>query len=77
MGAAMIGVVMLLIAFLLLMLAPGMMVNLLIDRFTDDPDQFLVRSFGDKPTWLISALFWLGVGAWGYRRVKVWQSHQQ
>ena len=53
---------------LILLLAPGMLVNLMLDRFIDSPDGFIGASIRDKPTWIVSAVFWFVVIVWGTRR---------
>lgn len=76
-GALFMGVVFAIAMVIILALAPGMLVNLMLDRFADAPDGFIMASMSDKPTWYVSIFFWTCVYVWGRERIQRWRAHQQ
>lgn len=75
MGAALMAVVAAIAIVVILLLAPGMLVNLLLDRFADSPDGFIGASVKDEATWIVSMVFWTGLVVWGRRRYKRYIAH--
>lgn len=70
MMAGLLAVVAVIFIILILILAPGMLLNLMLDRFADTPDGFIKSSINDEMTWIVSAVFWFVVIVWGTRRYK-------
>lgn len=60
---------------LLLVLAPGMLVNMLFDRFSDDQDGFIVASMKDSFTWIFSGGFWALMYTLGKQRIERYVQH--
>lgn len=73
--AGLMAVVAVIAIILILLLAPGMLVNLMLDRFVDSPDGFIGASIKDKATWIVSAVFWFVVTVWGTRRYQRYINH--
>lgn len=75
--SALLAIFVMVVLALILVLAPGMLVNLLLDRFAETPEGFIKASIGDELTWGISLFFWLCVASWGYDRVQKLKAAQQ
>lgn len=75
--SAVLAIVIAVFLAVILVLAPGMIVNLMLDRFAEDPQGFIEASIGDKLTWGVSLFFWACVGSWGYDRVQKLKALQQ
>lgn len=58
MGMILLTVMLAIAAVVMLALAPGMLLNLILDRFSDHPDGFITASLTDTTTWIVSAAFW-------------------
>ena len=57
------------IAALLILLAPGIIYDWKSERLAGDPEGFLIAAARDGATWVISLMVWAGLGAlvWSYR----------
>lgn len=57
-------------AVVMLALAPGMLVNMIFNRFVDHPDGFITASLTDMTTWMVSAAFWVVMYVKGKERLE-------
>lgn len=73
--AALLGIITVVMIFLVLLLAPGMVFNIMLSRFAGSADGLIIESIKDVETWLISAVFWFIAVVWVSRRLRRYEDN--
>lgn len=76
-GIILMAVVLAVAVIVMMLLAPGMLINLIFDRFAEHPDGFVMASMQDYFTWVASLSFWGAVYIKGKERVDRFVVHVQ